>query len=770
MADRPLLVTRLSRAGLGLLLSTTCCVVQAQDSASEPLPHAEQLRLADGLFSRGLHELALEEYERLLNLDPAPAQIDLIAFRAGESARAVGDDFKAIPYYLRVVALGRDNETQYRARMRLAELTFQLNKPASTLAHTRAVLKSEAGKAFRTPALYLQGQAQAALKKPQEAVESFQQLIEESPNDPLAAYAALELARNEGDAEKKKAYFAAVVKEAGSPDLEMEAMWGLFRLAREQKELEEAARQGWALWQKHPDGARVRQALLTLAWTHLQVGQHARAFELSQAATPEQRKVQPDTWLYLDARSAAALSKPDVAVAALEEILEKYPTSRFRSLAAYELAALQAAKGKHEEVLKLRDELRGIPGRERDVDWLLAESARATGNVDEALKRYDALAALSPEDSPRVADATYLRAFLRDRKEDEGASAAYVEFVQRFPRDERAPAALHRAGGLSRRNADLSRAYTLWTRALEMYPTHPDNLEVRMQLAAMDAQANRTEDALKQYAAAKQGTEDAQRIAEIEYRMGLLYERTGKGEAAVAAYQKALPNTPKEQQVLLRLRLGVLLQNQEQNGEAVKVLKPLLADTPDALPDSTLLWLFRQAEDEKMELPIFGIASAMVEEDRNPTLRELGYYALARERTQQGDLKAAVADWEAGLNFGSKSRDAVQARLELGQLYLKLDQAQQAKDVYGRASAIASGLEDGRLQASAMLGVGDAEIALDQPEEAARMYLGVAVLYQDEEITPMALRKAEAAYREAGLNERADDILQQLGEDLPEQD
>jgi len=770
MAVRILHHSMCSRIAIRFALMAAVCPLTAQETSPAPIPYAEQLRLADGLYSRGLHQLALEEYERLLRLDPPPKELDVIAFRAGECARALGEDARAIPFYLRVVAFGKEGETLIRARLRLAELTFQLERLTSTLAHTRAILKSGAGKEFRVPALYLQGQAQAASKRSEEAVATFQQLISEAPEDPLAAYAALELARNEADPELKKEYFEAVVEDAGSPDLEMEAMWGLFRLAREQNDLEEAARQSWALWKQHPDGARVRQALLTLAWTHLQVGQHARALEVSEAATPAQRKVQPDTWLFLDARCRVALQKPDEAIESLQALLADYPDSRFRSLAAYELAALQAAKGKHAEVLKLAEELKGIPGRERDVDWLLAESARATGKVEEALKRYDALAALSPEASPRVADASFLRALLRDRQGDEDAVTAYTAFVQRFPRDARAPGSLHRAGALARNGGEGSRAYGIWTRALELYPDHPDSLELILQLAMMDAQADRTDLALQRYETAQGMTEEKARLSDITYRMGLLYERTGNAAEAIAAYQKSLAQAPEAQEVMLRLRLGVLLQNREQEEEAVKVLRPLLEASPNALPDSLVLWLFRMSETGEHDLPVLGIADVMTGEDRNDTLRELGFYARARARLKQEDAEGAVQDWTQGLAFKTTSTDAVQARLDLGGLFLEQGKAADAKRLFGEASGMASSLEDGRMQAAAMMRVGDAEMALKRYQEAARMYLGVAVLYQDEDLTPRALQKAAEAYREAGMPDRAEEILLQLGEELPEKD
>jgi tetratricopeptide (TPR) repeat protein len=153
--------------------------LRAQDVAADPLPHAEQQRLADGLYSRGLHALALEEYSRLLTLDPPPPSIDLIAFRAAECARALDDRNTALRLYLRVVALGREGETLQRARLRLAELTFELKKYTSTLAHTRALLDAAPPADFAVPALYLEGQALAALEKPDEAARAFQRLRRE---------------------------------------------------------------------------------------------------------------------------------------------------------------------------------------------------------------------------------------------------------------------------------------------------------------------------------------------------------------------------------------------------------------------------------------------------------------------------------------------------------------------------------------------------------------------------------------------------------------
>jgi len=65
----------------------------------------DQQRFADGLYTRGLHKMALKEYNSLLNSFPDYAQNDQVFFRAAECYRKSGQAEHAIAYFRRLIEI-----------------------------------------------------------------------------------------------------------------------------------------------------------------------------------------------------------------------------------------------------------------------------------------------------------------------------------------------------------------------------------------------------------------------------------------------------------------------------------------------------------------------------------------------------------------------------------------------------------------------------------------------------------------------------------------
>lgn len=746
--------------GWGLAAAWGGGVVVAQEAASDPLPLTEQVRLADGLYSRGLYALALEEYGRLIGEDPPPKALDVLSFRAGECARRLERPREAVRYYLRVVALDRSGEVLSRARYRLADLLLGLEKPASALIHVEALLASDPEPGLAAPAGYLKARILGAQGEGDASLEAYRRVWKLYPEDPIAAYAALEVSRRAEDPEERARMLRSALEKAPSPDVEVEALWGLARLARERGDSEEAAERFWQLWRSHPDSARVRGNGLRMAWSQLQAGAHERALALWEGVPAERREADGESWLYLEGVARARLEQGEEAVRALERHRERYSSSRFRASVAYELAALYAKAGAHGKVLALRKDLERMGEREGEATWLVAESARAGGRWEIAMEAYDAVAEMDPKREPRAVDAAYLSAWVRDRAEEEGAEEAYRAFARAFPGDARAASSLHRAGALALEAGREEAALADWERALALDPDHARAAELRFRMAMVDLKADRNEPALRRLEAMLVKEPDH---AAALYWSGVALERLDREEEAISRLREALAAGLEEADgVQARLRLGVLLRRGDREEEAVKVLAPLVAEASESVPDGVLLWLFRRSEAGGGDFPMPGMAEAMSAEGRSVGLRELGAYALARQRAAEGELEGAVKAWEKGLAFGSESVEAVEAGLALGRTLQALDRPAAAKEALGRASRLASGLERGRLQVEAMMGLAEVEEALGKPGAAARLYMGVAVLYEDPDTTPVALRKAAEAFRRAGEPGRADEALREL--------
>lgn len=760
------MTTRGFSAGVRLvLLLAVLTTARGQSGISA----AERRRLADGLYARGMYALALEEYARLIEQTPPPADLDTLLYRAAESARHEGLAERAGALYRRALEADPRGKPARRARLRLADTAHRSGNHQAALERVRALLALEPDAGIDAPARYLHGQILEALGETAEAETVYKDLMRTYPDDVMSSYAALRLAKQDGDDRdfREKAYRQAL-RNPPSRDVEVEALWGLATLASRSGEREEAADMYWRLWRGHPDSARVRGGMLHIAWAQLRAERFEKALELSQETSLTRKAPAMDTWLYLDAAGHQRLGNEGEARLAYERLLTEYPDSRFRATAGYELASLHARAGEHEKVLAYSEQVMAIPGREVEGLWMLAESARAAGRTGPAIQYYTRIARRSGA-HPRIADAMYLRALLLRELDADRAAEGLEEFATRFPKDDRAPEALRAAGAIRMERDAPDRALRLWRRALDGYPDLPGRTDLMYRTAMLEARLGENRAAMDRLAQLLDLELEPVRRAEANYWLGILLEREGKGEEAIGRLQAALDiGLEGEATTRARMRLGMLLQRRNRTEKALAMFRPLLAaDSRDLLGDALLVWMLEALPgDAEPGFPM-EVAAAMTAEARPDSVRELGFYARAKALLESGKPEEAVRAWERGLAFDSQSAEAAEAALNAGEARMELGRPDAALANFNAATRIASALELGRPQARGMMGTGDALAALEKWGGAARMYIGVGVLFDDPDLTPESLRKAAEAFEKAGMPEQAAETRDELEKRYP---
>ncbi|MEX2607457.1 MAG: tetratricopeptide repeat protein [Kiritimatiellia bacterium] len=729
------------------------------------LSDAEQQRLADGLYSRGLYDLALVEYQKLIDRDPPPETLDVLLYRAGESAGRANQPDAARRCFQRAVDVGGHGLPAQRSRYRLADMAFQAGDIPGAEALLKEIMANEPDASIEAPVRYMLAQVLEMQRKFSESLRAYKAFIQSFPDDALASYANLRVAALESsDAVSRRTAYEQALRNPPSQELEVEALWGLASLEVAEKNHREAAERYWQLWQKHPDSARVRGSMIYLAWAQLQAGEYRKALTLADHTSAERMRADADTWGYLIAVSHQRLGEMDEAVKAFETLLKQHPESRFRATAGYELASIFASRGEHGKVLELTDEIRKVSGKEGDGLWMLAESSRASGKDTEAVRYYTQLSEQIP-DHARVADALYYRAWLLNRSGDENSVAAWLRFVRRFPREERAARALRVAGEQLVKSGKSGEGLDLWLRVIREYPESEDIPALLYKSALLEIRLEREKDAqahLRTYL--DQVPEDAENRQDAWYWLGVLLDRGGQPSDAQAALEKALAGgETAEWAFSARMRLGQSYQNTEQPGKALAVWMPLIeGERRGELSDSLLLWMLGVAEDEEQPVDRLRIAVAMTGENRRAVTRELGFYARAGVLNEQGKVEQAVAAWEAGLKFDSKSEEAAGNGLALGNAYVQLGKAEEALARFSESARLASTLELGEIQALCMNGMGRAELLREEWGKAARHFMGVAVLFDDPALSPENLILARDAFLKSGEAEKARAAEQEL--------
>ncbi len=736
-----------------------------------PMTADDRRRLADGLHARGLHDMALVEYREFLAAFPSDPQRTLVLYRAGESARRLNLEAEAMAYFTQAVEVGADanDVAVQRARLRLADLHLRAERFPLARAQAEALLAMNPGADLAAPALYNLGQAAYRLGDAAAGRKAFDDLVARYPENVFAVHAALALARQETrDPEARKAWYRQALRNAPSADTEVEALWGLATLEVELGRTAEAAEQFKRLWLRHPDSARVRGGLLHIAWSLMQAGRHAEALDVAADTSEARKREQADTWFYLEGTSLRMTGAEEKAIEAYRRLLREHPGSRLRSAAAYDLAVLHSQRKEHHEVLPLARDLSEVSDRREDALWLLAESARMSGNNPEAATYYTRLIREVPKGT-RLADARYNLAVLGQADKPAEAAEAFLRFAGLHAADPRAATALLTAGGLWAGAGKGEEAAMAWERLLQNHPTDPRAPAVRLQCGLLRMRGGKATEAMAHFQAYVALVPSPEREGEAHYWLGILHEEAGDGAAAEIAYKAALARAglAADLAAKARFRLGLILRRENRDADALAAWLPLLEDAGQArmLPDGLLVWILQTLQSQNGGAGVETVARAMADPARPSVVREVGFYALARSSR---DPTVAMKAWQEGLALGSESADAAEASLALGRLLLSRKEADPAEARFSFAARLASTLDRGDLQARALQGMGDVQAERGNWAEAARLYMGVAVLWDDPVVTPRCLRSAADAFTRAGQADAAAAAAKELRERYPD--
>jgi len=138
---------------------------------------------------------------------------------------------------------------------------------------------------------------------------------------------------------------------------------------------------------------------------------------------------------------------------------------------------------------------------------------------------------------------------------------------------------------------------------------------------------------------------------------------------------------------------------------------------------------------------------------------------LGRSQLKQSKYSEAVKTMKIYLDQVKQAFQRATGLLVMGEAQLGLCQYDDAQKSANEACSLQP---EGRLNAGGLMLSGDILMARQQNEEAARVYQKVAVVFDDQEVTPQALEKACIALRTAGKPQDAAKVLNTLQSKYPE--
>jgi lipopolysaccharide biosynthesis regulator YciM len=138
---------------------------------------------------------------------------------------------------------------------------------------------------------------------------------------------------------------------------------------------------------------------------------------------------------------------------------------------------------------------------------------------------------------------------------------------------------------------------------------------------------------------------------------------------------------------------------------------------------------------------------------------------LANLLSDEQDWQAALGEWKSyRANFPDEANRSI-VMVPLAQAYIGENDFDPARQL---AEQVLKQNPEGEFNARGRLLLGDIAFSQKKFDEAAKTYSAVALLMDDPVLTPIALKKSEVAYRQAGKTAQADQAALDLARRYPD--
>jgi TolA-binding protein len=740
-------------------------------------PEKRQLDYANALFTRKLYDLAVPEYQKFLDNYPGVSGRANAYFSLGECYRNLGKASTARTNFQRVLNDYGDSEFAGPAAYALAEMSFtQKNYSEALPLFHRSAAKSK-DSAVALSAHYFEARCLEALDHKDEACDIYQQVADAKDPNPYredARETAARIANARGRKADALRQYEALSNETKKPALKAEATVraGLIALELIQSDKDKAmADKAMALLQKGrtlADSGKWRGlAQIGVLKLEFQTGQYAQVltdYKKLQSQLPEESRAEA---MLFAANSHRQLGHAKEAESTYREIIEKFPNREEAKDAAFERLLNIYNSDPSTLPPEVDEYLATNPPADRadQAKLFKAEALYKQQNFTRAAPIFAELRASQLAPKLRAEAAYQLGSCYLQMKDVSGIVDAFGYFIQAFPDNPRASAALAVRAETFESDKNYSAALTDWNTILGKYPNAREREEALQRKALLLGQQEN-----------KKGMADAFRQLLKEFPKSaagpMAHFYIGKSAFELKDYKTALNELNTARQLdknryytqATILILSCYYFGSHDRNAITKEADALLTEHPDAhIPAEILEWLGTEYYNQKNYVAAEKYLGILGKIDNPPVKPDFWFYL--------GDAAARQQKYDEAENALGKYLEVANDPAGKAKVLLKLGDVKIAGHKPDDAQKIAEQImvlqPEGRTNAEARLLAGDVQFERGKFEDAGKAFMGVALLYDDPAITPRALKKAANAYQRAGKTAEADKVVKELRERYP---
>jgi len=739
-----------------------------------------QLEYANGLFTRKLYDLAAPEYQKYLDDYPGRAGRANAYFSLGECYRNLGRASSARTNLQKVLNDYTDSEFAGPAAYALAEMAFADKDYAAALPlFHRSVGKSKEP-AVALSAHYFEARCLEALGRKEEAANIYAEVAAAGNPNPFredARITAASIFAARGRKIDALKQYEALANEAQKPALKAESavrggMIALDLVQADKGKIDKAmADRAEALLRKGravSEGGKFRAiAQVGLRRLQYQAGQYAQLlseYKKEQGNLPEAAQAEV---LLLAANSQRQLGNSKEAEALYGQIIKKFPDREEAKDAAYQ-RLINVYNSDPSALISAVDEFlvtNPTVDRADQAKLLKAEALYKQQNCAEGVPIFEELR--SSQLSARLrADAAYKLGLCQAQmKNISGVIEAFTYYVQAFPDDPQAPAALAQRALAYEQDKNYAAAVADLNTILTKYPKAHER-EAALQLKALIlGQQENNKGMVDTFRQLLREYPKSSVAAQAQYYIGKAAFEAKDYKAALPALNAARQLNKEQYYNLASLRIMLSQFYLKDRAALTKEVNSFMPNSPNTnVPPEVLEWLGIGYYNEKNFQAAEKYLSALRKIDNPGSVKPDFLFYLGDTATKLKNLPEAEDAFAKYLQTAKDPAGKAKVLLALGAVKISAHKPDEAQKI---AEEIMALQPEGRVNAEARLLAGEVQLERGNFDDAGKAFKGVALLYDDPAITPRALDKAAVAYRQAGKSDEADRLSRELHERYP---
>ncbi len=739
--------------------------------AIDPAAERETYNLANALHSAGKYADAIPALRSFLARFPNSPDAAEMTYKLADSLRRTSPDSEeASTLFQQIVQKNPSSPFAPFSQMRLAEDALLRRDFVGSLSLLDEVIASAPTQGLRLNAIYSKILALQALDRLQETPELLDQLTAVRENNPHLPFAELALGRyyeSQGRHSDALRHYNRAISSANDPALRAEAGTRAAVSALREGDTSEAIRLFDTTLRLNPPDPWLRLSRIGLIRALAAAGQHeellryAASFSLPASA---ELSLQPEL-LYLVATAERLKPSPDFSRASqhLNIILEKFPDSRYAQHAAFDLITTRASQGETETLLTpLRNYIDNYPDSPHipSARHMLANILVSDGRLKDARPLLEQNFQI--KQPPHAIPDTLLQlAYIYvSEKNPQKAIPLLVQLLEDYPDHPHTESALQLTAIAQESVGDYPDALATWDTLLTRFPRTQHRAEALYRSGIIHARAQRWPETLRAMNASIAADPSHPRVLESRFWRGLAAYHTGDNAAALEDLTYTIENTetthplhaPALQHIILIAAAGKDIERADPLARTYLSLMETNSDLPP-LSAELFYWLAHTRSEKRQYTDAhYWFTRLLPLAQGNSDLTTITLLGIMESSTKINRPADALAAWQKLNTHDKVISESAQAQLLHATALLQDNQPNSAISL---AEQILADARDPVISAQARLLLGDLHMAIQKPQDALRYYSTAALLYDDPDLTPAALRKAASLAKTLGQTQEA---------------